>query len=293
MFARQHSRRTFLGAAGGAGGLILLGARPSLAREPRVRKNVARLTAAEISSLERGVAAMKRLDRNFATSWAFQANMHGYLTAEERRVYRGWGSCQHGSWWFLPWHRGYHRYFERILRAYSGDPNRMLPYWDWTDPEQRSLPARFLDPRSPLYERNRSSGANSGGELSESAIQWERALQEIPFSTPQPARGFGCQVVRSPGSYRPHGALESLAHDLVHDQIGGYMGSPGTAGRDPIFWLHHANVDRLWGEWLRRQERRYNPEDDLWLDTPFNFYGPRGVLGQATSRLILQTASSD
>lgn len=293
MSSWKQTRRQFLGAAGGAGGLILLGARTSWAQGPRVRKNVAQLTEAEIASLERGVAAMKRWRKNFAVSWAFQANIHGYNASEERQVYRGWGSCQHGSWWFLPWHRGYLLYFERILRVYSGDPNLTLPYWDWTNPDQRSLPARFLDPRSPLYEINRSFGANNGGELSESAIQWERALAEIPFSSSRPQRGFGGQVAGRPGSYRPHGALESLAHDLVHDQIGGYMGSPNTAGRDPIFWLHHANVDRLWGEWLRRQEGRYNPEDAVWLDTPFDFYGSRGVLGQATSRQILQTTASD
>ena len=87
-----------------------------------------------------------------------------------------------------------------LLRAHpprpSGNPNLTLPYWDWTNPDQRSLPARFLDPRSPLYERNWSFGANSGGELSESAIQWQRALGEIPSPVPAGAR------FRRPGGSR-------------------------------------------------------------------------------------------
>jgi hypothetical protein len=38
-------------------------------------------------------------------------------------------------------------------------------------------------------------------------------------------------------------------HNFVHVDIGGLMESPSTAGRDPIFWLHHANIDRLWEVW--------------------------------------------
>ena len=46
-----------------------------------------------------------------------------------------------------------------------------------------------------------------------------------------------------------NGRLEMLPHNFVHGDIGGMMGSTRTAGRDPIFWLHHANIDRLWEVW--------------------------------------------
>ena len=178
-------------------------------------------------------------------------------------MYLGFGTCQHGNWWFLPWHRMYLYYFEQILRDASGDTNLTLPYWDWTDPDQRSLPAPFLDPNSPLYEPNRSFEANAGGALDPAAVRWTQARAEIAFSSTLPQRGFGGQAAGWPGSYQPHGAMESLAHDLVHDQIGGLMGDPRTAARDPIFWLHHANVDRLWNQWLLASSGRANPEPDL------------------------------
>jgi len=38
-------------------------------------------------------------------------------------------------------------------------------------------------------------------------------------------------------------------HGSVHGRVGGNMGSVPYAGFDPIFWLHHANVDRLWAVW--------------------------------------------
>jgi hypothetical protein len=38
-------------------------------------------------------------------------------------------------------------------------------------------------------------------------------------------------------------------HGSVHIWVGGLMSSPGTAAADPIFWMHHANLDRLWWVW--------------------------------------------
>ncbi|KAF7290719.1 Di-copper centre-containing protein [Mycena indigotica] len=47
-------------------------------------------------------------------------------------------------------------------------------------------------------------------------------------------------------------SLETI-HDGVHDNLGGlgpgHMGHPAVAGFDPIFWLHHCNVDRQLALW--------------------------------------------
>lgn len=50
----------------------------------------------------------------------------------------------------------------------------------------------------------------------------------------------------------PGDAPDSYLHNIVHVFIGGDMG-PGTSPNDPVFFLHHCNVDRLWAKW---QERR-------------------------------------
>ena len=44
-----------------------------------------------------------------------------------------WGTCEHGTLWFLPWHRFYLHYFERTLRKQSRDPALALPYWNYYD----------------------------------------------------------------------------------------------------------------------------------------------------------------
>jgi hypothetical protein len=44
-------------------------------------------------------------------------------------------------------------------------------------------------------------------------------------------------------------SLETGAHNDVHNWCNGTITSPPTAAYDPIFWLLHANVDRLWDTW--------------------------------------------
>ncbi len=47
-------------------------------------------------------------------------------------------------------------------------------------------------------------------------------------------------------------------HNRVHVWVGGEMG-PGTSPNDPVFWLNHCNVDRLWERWMQRRGRVYLP----------------------------------
>ena len=42
-----------------------------------------------------------------------------------------WGTCQHGNLNFLPWHRMYLHFYERVMRKQSGDDKFSLPYWDY------------------------------------------------------------------------------------------------------------------------------------------------------------------
>ncbi len=41
-------------------------------------------------------------------------------------------------------------------------------------------------------------------------------------------------------------------HDRVHGWTGGDMGSIGTSAFDPVFWAHHAMIDRAWYLWQLR-----------------------------------------
>ncbi|ADO76111.1 tyrosinase family protein [Stigmatella aurantiaca] len=70
--------------------------------------------------------------------------------------------------------------------------------------------------------------------------------------------------VTMPGSATQFSVLEGHPHNKVHNYIGGVgPWNPGPFGSmtnflspvDPIFFLHHANMDRLWDVWTRKQQR--------------------------------------
>jgi hypothetical protein len=89
------------------------------------------------------------------------------------------------------------------------------------------------------------------------------------------------------------GVLENEPHNNIHGLVGGrngWMSNPNTAARDPIFWLHHANIDRLWERWLEQGGGRENPvNDDVWMDTVFTFFDENGFEDSLTGRDILDT----
>jgi len=85
--------------------------------------------------------------------------------------------------------------------------------------------------------------------------------------------------------------LEAGPHNNIHNAVGGGPGfmSELMAPVDPIFWLHHANVDRLWDLWTRRERqagRTAVPEEaSRWNREPFVFF----TIGDALSERYLET----
>src|SRR5438105_15515928 len=70
-----------------------------------------------------------------------------------------------------------------------------------------------------------------------------------------------------------------IRHNLVHVWVGGDM-SPATSPNDPVFYLNHCNVDRIWEAWLRQHGRTYLPPDSA----PASLKGHR--LNDALSSLV-------
>ncbi|MEU6999747.1 tyrosinase family protein [Nonomuraea sp. NPDC046570] len=48
-------------------------------------------------------------------------------------------------------------------------------------------------------------------------------------------------------------------HNQVHRWVGGDM-APASSPNDPVFFLHHANVDRIWEGWMLVNGREYLPD---------------------------------
>jgi tyrosinase len=164
---------------------------------------------------------------------------------------------------FLPWHRMYIYFFEQMVRAACGDPSFTLPYWNYLGSGQGALPPEFLDRSSPLYETNRDPASNAGQPRT-AGVDYSCLLN--PYFHRVNAPNMSNLL-----NNNPHGAI----HDNIGNSTG--MGNVPYAARDPIFFLHHSNVDRLWASWNRAGYQ--NPDNDThWTDRSFEMVSTNGSL---------------
>jgi Common central domain of tyrosinase/Polyphenol oxidase middle domain len=268
------------------------------------RKEIHHLTATEIANYRKGVALMQSRAFTDPTSWIYQANMHGYPTSNTICPVVGtpqpqWSTCQHGSFFFLAWHRMYLYYFERILQAAVREAIKdpaytfSLPFWNYEDPAHRDLPEPFRVPAdtatNPLYVAQRASNCNSGQQcVSASDASDSVAMGLTPFCSCSGGSCTGCTTGISSdesfgGGFIPApnhsasvpGELEIQPHGQVHNAVGGpkgWMSFFTCAARDPIFWLHHANIDRLWQVWLNKGGRANPIANNEWATQTFTFF---------------------
>lgn len=217
---------------------------------------------------------------------------------------------------FLPWHRAYTYHFEEILRMHTGESDFALPYWDYSRESQRTFPREFgiehidgdvsndhEDNLNPLFHAERDyflcgyehpfTDQLPLTDLSPRATDASRALATPVFFGDNESSGLGGGVYDNNTSTR--GLLEQAPHDQIHRAVGGSVtgtsfppGSPGTtiggmaipmtAGFDPIFPVHHSNIDRLWMIWACSAGKSWGTlPSKTWFDeTPWTFFGTDG-----------------
>jgi tyrosinase len=202
-----------------------------------------------------------------------------YPTPSARRTLaqQMWNTCQaHHTGdiedFFLPWHRMYVFFLERIIRKVSGQANFTLPYWDYTDSSVSSgprMPSRFITPAAntnPLFRTNRNTGPKNGNPIDQNSpgVLNLNSLRQCSYSRVGAVQGFNL-------------SLDSNLHGMVHVLIGNQLGMavPEWAGNDPIFWVHHCNIDRLWASW--NAAGRQNPATTTWLSKQFVFADENGL----------------
>jgi tyrosinase len=306
---------------------------------PNMRKDAWKLGTGWNDTLlwyARGVKVLQSRAIDDPTSWTFLAAMHGfdpslwsafgYLPAPATLPSPAvqaqlWKQCQHQSWYFLPWHRGYLGAFETIVRSaivgLNGPADWALPYWNYNDPTNPNAgkpPPAFQLPTlpdgspNPLHVTRRYGDGSGNINLDPRQIQL-KALRDSHFagSTGGGASGFGGVVTTFSHSGRVNGELESQPHNAVHGLVGGairgtdpnnpvdlgLMSMPDTAALDPIFWVHHSNIDRLWEVWRNRDPRDLNPTVAAWLTGPANrtfaMPGPDGKPYTYTAKDMVDT----
>ncbi len=253
------------GALTGAGGLMTaLATGEAWAQSAgRVRKAASSLSSADedIRAFADGVRLMKR--RTDALSWEAQNRLHAQR-------------AEHGNWRFLPWHRLQVAHMERIIAQVTGHSTFAMPYWDWQ--VDRFLPPWVLDPTSPLYERQRDPAAET------------LDFQKARFAQSRDvARVADDRFETFCGRSGAAGRVEAYGHNIIHMLVGGLMSSTRTAALDPVFWLHHCNVDRVWATWHQKNGDNAYPRP--WKDVSMTgFTGPDGrPTGRWTASRITNT----
>ncbi|WP_329584540.1 tyrosinase family protein [Kitasatospora sp. NBC_01250] len=227
-----------------------------------VRKNQATLTAQEKRDFVNAVLALKKQGRYDA----FVTTHNQFIMSDQDDTER----TGHRSPSFLPWHRKFLLEFEKALQAVN--PAVSLPYWDWTT--DRTPNASLWGPDLLGGDGTGSGGRVTTGPFAYAAGNWPLTVR--PDSRPYLVRRLGGDTPNLPTradvdsvlAITPYDAapwnsdsdgfrnnLEGWRgvnlHNRVHVWVGGAM-STGMSPNDPVFWLHHCMIDRLWSAWQSR-----------------------------------------
>lgn len=217
-------------------------------------------------------------------SLGYQAAVHGVGDPRDPPPDNFRSQCQHNTWYFLPWHRWYLYYFEQVVRSVLTTIPEVpadvaaswaLPYWNYARPGANKLPPEFAaDKRwdgkdNPLYDSTRRPGVNERtAALDPRSAAPRPGVLTQPFSSPSDrVSTFGGTQSKWHHYDEPStltGGLEVTPHNAVHQFVLGDMGDFSTAGLDPVFWLHHCNIDRYW-------EVRGHAGDPTGWTVPFSF----------------------
>lgn len=251
----------------------------------RLRKNVRSLSQGEIDKFVKALLELKRNGRyDKYVHWHHHVMVPSILSWEPNDPdYRN-GAHRGPS--FLPWHREFLLQVENDLQAI--DPSITIPYWDWTqdaaDPAKAPIWAdTFLGGNGvmsdywrvadgpfahskgswpvpgyadegypePGLKRQFWVNASSLPTKDDLAVAMRESLYDTPpYSSSPFTLGFrnrlegwitqrGDPRVTTPGTQ---------LHNRVHVWIGGNM-ILMTSPDDPVFFLHHCFVDKVWADW--------------------------------------------
>ncbi len=154
---------------------------------------------------------------------------------------------------FLPWHRVFLSQLEQQLQGFY--PDVTIPYWDWSKPDEQGVPD-WLG-QLPLTVNVMVPVAQDGV-----IMPLTIAVNRAPLSRDELARRVSnLDAVKNLTTYTDFATSLENIHNGVHDWVGGTMGLLETAAADPLFWMHHANVDRIWWQWQQSpQGKGQNPQ---------------------------------
>jgi hypothetical protein len=253
------------------------------------RKNAKYLSSTEREDFVRACVLMKADIVNPAAPVASQYSKWDQLVALHWMIQNtnapfannvNFGHGGTGAYGFLPWHRYFLLVLEQQLQTYVAGVT--IPYWDWTDPVVGGvLTAAFLGPNGDPGSGNEvrqgyfaREAPGTGVNATPAPPWWPAGLTgwNLPaaFGTNAGALRRDLDPVGLlPGTASIRNALDKgtyhdfqraveggggvvpfhQMHNALHGWVGGQMGTLASSPFDPLFYLHHCNIDRLWAMW--------------------------------------------
>jgi len=296
----------------------------------RIRKSFYDLTDDELKTFMSAVGYMRNnIKLEDPLQWDNYAKIHALHCTEANEDH----PPVHWSWNFLPWHRGYLYFLERILadclNKQGLDGSKFaLPYWDWTAHKEmpntkerikKGLPSPFFGydrtledmvngdglgfDNSALYEGNRGPTIEKPqmdpkNELTQDSK--DHVIETLGFMSAQYINLMLTtpweQFLGSPTTDRTtgQGLLEQGPHNDGHDWVGTRfgknrtMGTLRTAAGDPMFYMHHGNIDRIWSLYTQPQP---DPNGD-WGKQEYNFLDIDGTVLTLSVKDIIENTTN-
>lgn len=207
----------------------------------RIRKNANTLTADE---RDRFLDALRTLNGGGMGKFS-----------DFRNVHRSFGTNEaHFNFGFLPWHRAFLLDLERELQAI--DPSVALPYWRF------DLTARNVFTRAFMGASvNGRATFDPGHPLETWATDGTPGIMRSPLFNTNNSSAFVITEAQTlalggPGFlYLTFRSMEGAPHGDAHTSFSGDISDIDTAAKDPLFFMLHANVDRLWAKWQQKNKR--------------------------------------
>ncbi|KAI3911390.1 hypothetical protein MKW98_010277 [Papaver atlanticum] len=277
--------------------------KPSSSTPLRIRPAAHLVDEAYIAKYNKAYELMRALPDDDPRSFYQQANVHcAYCADAFDQSLAGFPGLElqvHSCWLFFPFHRYYLYFHEKILGSLIGDPTFALPFWNWDSPAGMKMPSMYVKPGSALYDPLRDPR-----HLPPTIIDLNYNFVEPNLSARQlitrnlttmyrqmvsggktPTLFLGSPYRAGDPPNPGAGTIELIPHNTVHIWTGDPrqpnredMGDFYSAARDPIFFAHHSNIDRMWTIWKRLGGNRKDFTDPDFLNAAFLFYDEKKQL---------------
>ena len=231
-----------------------------------IRRNAATMSQQERNHVRDAFVAFDTVKTypDGVTFWDKQEQIHKAGHAAGQNVHDGPA--------FIPWHRELINRLEALLRQV--DPLVSLPYWDWmTDPRSTAggranlMTAQFMGSASgnagpPLAAFESTEG---GGHT----LIWRSMAAGAPPVSADAAIVGGTAALPHAQQFPAFQGLLQPAHNSAHGYIGGTISQQHFSFHDPMVFLLHSNMDRLWAMWQ-------SDPAQVWRLDPAQVYGNNG-----------------